>query len=122
MGQGMQFSEENMKDRISSLADTLKLSESQEKQILDVELKFVRTMQSQRQNFNFESSDREAFRDKMTQLRDERDAKYKEVLNGEQYVKYNKMVEGRRSQMRQRPPGQEGEQERPSRGRGRGGI
>ena len=77
MGQGMQFSEEDMKDRISSLADTLKLSESQEKQILDVELKFVRTMQSQRQNFNFESSDREAFRDKMTQLRDERDAKYK---------------------------------------------
>ena len=46
MGQGMQFSEEDMKDRISSLADTLKLSDSQEKQILDVELKFVRTMQS----------------------------------------------------------------------------
>ena len=122
MGQGMQFSEEDMKDRISSLADTLKLSDSQEKQILDVELKFVRTMQSQRQNFNFETADREAFRANMLKLRDERDAKYKEVLNGEQYAKYNKMVEGRRSQMRQRPPGEGGEQERPSRGRGRGGI
>ena len=78
-------------------------------------------MQSERQNFNFETGDREAFRNKMGKLVEERDAKYKDVLNGEQYAKYNKMVEGRRSQMRQRQPREGEEQERPSRGRGRGG-
>jgi Spy/CpxP family protein refolding chaperone len=118
-GQGMQFSEESMKERISNLADTLKLSDQQEKQILDSELKFARTMQSQRENFDFASGDRDAFRAKMTTLREERDAQYKEVLNTEQYAKYSKMMEGRRSQMRERPQREGEEQERSSRGRGR---
>ena len=118
-GQGMQFSEENIKARISNLADTLNLSTQQEKQILDSELKFARTMQSQRQNFDFASGDREAFRDQMIKLREEKDAQYKEILNQEQFTEYSKIMEGRRSQMRERPQGEGTEQERPARGRGR---
>ena len=108
--QGMQFSEEVIKERVSNMADTLKLSSQQEKQILDSELKFGRTMQSQSQNFDFSSGDREAFRNKMRTLSEERDAQYKEVLNTEQFAKYSKMMEGRRSQMRERPQREGAEQ------------
>ena len=118
-GQGMQFSEENMKERVSNMADTLKLSDQQEKKILDSELKFSRTMRSQRENFDFASGDRDAFRTKMRTLSEDRDAQYKEILNTEQFAKYSKMMEGRRSQMRQSSQREGGEEERSSRGRGR---
>ena len=114
-----QWNEEDVKARIESLADTLKLSEKQEKEILAFELEFYKTMQKERENFDPETGDREAMRARMMEIRDERDARYKEVLTTEQYAKYAKMVEERRSQMRQQRNQAPGSGDR-GRGRGRG--
>ena len=121
-GRGMrgQWSEEDVKARVESLADTLNLSEKQEKEILTFELEFYTTMQKERENFDPETGDREAMRARMMEIRDERDARYKEVLTTEQYTKYTKMVEERRSRMRQRPGERPGSESQRSRGRGRG--
>jgi Spy/CpxP family protein refolding chaperone len=118
-GQGRQFTEEGMKRRVAALADSLDMTADQEKKITAYELELFKEMQKARQNFDPETGDREAMREKMMEIRDKRNAKYEEVLSAEQYAKYNNMVQSR---MRQRPPGGgEGEGERPSRGRGRGG-
>ncbi len=118
-GQGRQFSEEGMKRRIAALADSLEMTTDQEKKITAYEMELFKEIQKMRQNFDPETSDREAMRERMMEIRDKRNAKYEEVLSAEQYAKYSKMVQNRQ---RQRPPREgEGEQERPSRGRGRGG-
>ncbi|HEC44786.1 MAG TPA: hypothetical protein ENI20_18365 [Bacteroides sp.] len=122
-GQGRQMSEQDIRDNVANIADTLNLSEKQEKEILEYDLKFYQTIQKERQNFDPETGDRNAIRARMMELRDERDAKYKEVLTKEQFEKYTKITEERRAQMRQRRgqgqgQGSGGEQ---SRGRGRGG-
>jgi len=120
-GQRPQMSEQDLRDRLARTADTLNLTEKQKKEILEFELEFYKTMQKERENFNPETGDREAMRATMMKLRDERDAKYKKVLTAEQFEKYTRIEEGRRSQMRQRQgqgQGTEGEQ---GRGRGRGG-
>jgi len=121
-GQGMrrQWSEEDVKARVESLADTLKLSEKQEKEVLAFELEFYKTMQKERENFDPATGDRDAMRASMMKIRDERDSRYKEVLNDEQYTKYSKMVEERRSRMRQRPGTRPDSESQRSRGRGRG--
>ncbi len=118
-GQRRQMSEQDIKERAAWMADTLNLTEKQEKEILEYDLVFYKTMQKERENFDFESGDRDAMRAKMMGLRDKKDAKYKEVLTAEQYGKYTKIVEGRRSQMRQNQE-QSSDEDR-SRGRGRGG-
>jgi len=121
-GRGMrrQWSEEDVKARVESLADTLKLSEKQEKEVLAFELEFYKTMQKERENFDPETGDREAMRVRMMEIREERDASYKEILTGEQYKKYTRMVEKRRSRMRQRPGERPDSESQRSRGRGRG--
>jgi len=70
-------------------------------------------------------ADREAMREKMMKMRDERNAKYEEVLSPEQYKQFIDLQEQRMREMReqrqQSNPGGEGSQEeRPARGRGRG--
>ena len=121
-GQGRQMSEEDVRNSVARTADTLNLTEKQEKEILEFELEFNKTMQKERENFNPETGDREAMRATMMKLRDERDAKYEKVLTPEQYEKYTKMMEARRQQMRdRRPPQGEGSPDDQNRGRGRGG-
>lgn len=120
-GQRRQMSEEDVKMRIEALADTLDLTEKQETQVLEFEMEYYKTIQKERQNFDPDSGDREAMREKMMKLREERDAHYKEVLNSEQYEKYTKMMENRRSEMRQRQGQGQGQGSGGDRGRGRGG-
>jgi protein CpxP len=120
-GQGRQMSEQDIKDNVANLADTLNLTEKQEKEILEYDLKFYQTMQKERQNFDPETSDRDAMRARMIEVRDERDAKYKEVLTKEQFEKYTKITEARRAQMRERRGQGQGSDGEQSRGRGRGG-
>jgi periplasmic protein CpxP/Spy len=115
-----QWSEEDVKARVESLSDTLNLSEKQEKEILMFELEFIKTMQKERENFDPETGDREVMRARMMEIRDDRDARYKEVLTTEQFAKYTEMVEERRSRMRQRPGERPGSESKRSRGRGRG--
>ncbi len=121
---GRQMSEEDIKKNVDVLADTLQLTEKQTKQILDVDMEFYNTFQKERANFDPETGDRDAMRARMTELRIEREGKYKEVLTKDQYEKFTKISEARRSQARQRyeeQGGQGSDGEQRSRGRGRGG-
>jgi hypothetical protein len=116
-GQGprRQWTEEDVKARVERLADTLQLSEKQRETLIAYELEHYKTMQKERENFDYETGDREAMRARMRELREKRDAKYAEVLTEEQLKKYQQIQEERRQQMRQRrEEGSEGQ-----RGRGR---
>lgn len=112
-GQSRMMTEEAAKERVARLADTLQLSDAQEKKLMDYEVEQFRATQKARENFT--EGDREAMREYMIKQRDLREAKYKEVLTPKQMEQYNKMMEARRQQ---RQPQQE-EGDRPSRGRGR---
>ena len=114
-GRGRQFTEEDVKERVQRTADSLDLTEDQHKKILDFELENFKESQEMRENFDPETGDREAMREFMMQQREERNAKYEEVLTPEQYVKYQEMADRRRQNMRRRM-----EEDSGGRGRGRG--
>ncbi|MCK4748725.1 MAG: hypothetical protein KAT15_16845 [Bacteroidales bacterium] len=123
-GRGPQMTEEDIKERVDNLAETLKMSEDQHKKILAVDMEFYNKMQIERQKMRNDGGpppDREAMRAKMREMRDERNQKYEDVLTPEQYDKFIEIQERRREQMRQQHqqnnPG--GEEDRPPRGRGR---
>ncbi|MCK5135531.1 MAG: hypothetical protein KAR19_07055 [Bacteroidales bacterium] len=118
MGPGRQMSEEDIKERIEDLSDTLKLSEEQHGKILEYELEFYNKRQVERQKF---AGDREAMRAAMMEAREERDKKYAEVLTKVQMEKFKEIQEQRRSQMRRlyQENNSGSDDERPARGRGR---
>lgn len=132
-GQGFRMTEEDVKQRVDHLAVTLDLSKEQHKQLLDYELEFNTKMQVEFEKFRNQSGpppDREEMRSRMEKVREERDAKYREVLTDAQMAKYREIQEQRREQMRQQyqesnpAPPREGERppaesERPDRGRSR---
>jgi len=118
-GQRRQMTEEDIKKNVADLATTLELTDKQQKQILELDLEYYKTLQKERESFNPETSDREAMRARMTELRDERNGKYKGVLTDSQYTKFIKIQEERREQMRQRRGESQGSEGQ--RGRGRGG-
>ncbi len=117
-GQGgrRQMTEEDVKERVERNADSLNLTDQQEKKVLEFELEFFKKNQKIRENFDFETGDREAMRELMMKQREERDEKYAEVLTDEQLEKYHEMIDRRRQQMRQRRE----EESEGQRGRGRG--
>lgn len=117
-GQGgrRQMTEDDVKERVSRTADSLDLTDAQEKKVLEFELEFFKENQKVFENFDFETGDREAMREYMMKQREERDEKYAEVLTDEQLEKYHEMIDKRRQNMRQRREEESGEQ----RGRGRG--
>lgn len=126
-GRGFQMTEEDIKERVESTANTLKMNEDQHKKALAAEMDFYNKMQIERQkmmNAGGPPSDREAMRAKMMEMRDERNARYEEILNPEQYKQFMDMQEQRMREMREQRQqmNQDGEggQERPARGRGRG--
>ena len=117
-GQGgrRQMTEEDVKERVQRTADSLNLTDQQEKKVLEFELEFFKKNQKMRENFDFETGDREAMRAYMMKQREERDEKYAEVLTEEQLEKYHEILDRRRQNMRRRMEEDSGEQ----RGRGRG--
>jgi Spy/CpxP family protein refolding chaperone len=124
-GRGFQMTEDDIKERVDNNAKTLKLTDDQHKKVLSFELDFYNKMQIERQKMmnSGQQFDREEMRAKMMKIRDERNAKYEEVLTPEQYVKFTEIQEQRRNEMREQheqnnPDGQPAE--RPERGRGRG--
>jgi hypothetical protein len=114
-GRGRQFTEEDIKERVSSMADSLDMTEDQEKKILAIELAYFKQNQERRENFDPETGDREAMREYMMQQREERNEKYAEILTVEQMEKYQEMADRRRQNMRRRM-----EEDSGGRGRGRG--
>ena len=77
--------------------------------------RLLKESQEMRENFDPETGDREAMREFMMQQREERNAKYEEVLTPEQYEKFQEMADRRRQNMRRRMDEDSG-----GRGRGRG--
>jgi Spy/CpxP family protein refolding chaperone len=121
------MTEEDIKERVETTSKTLELSDKQHEQVLKYELDFYNKMQIERQKMQNSGGqfDREEMRSKMMEIRDERNAKYEEILTPGQYVKFTELQEQRRSEMRQQREEQQGNpdgqpSERPARGRGRG--
>ena len=127
-GRRFQMTEEDIKERVENTAQTLKLNEEQHKKVLAVEMDFSNKMQIEFQKMRNEGgppADRDAMREKMMKMRDDRNAQYESVLTPDQYKQFMDMQEQRMREMReqrqQTNPGGEGTQEeRPARGRGRG--
>lgn len=131
-GRGFNRSEDDIKRQVTDLSENLNLSDAQQKELIDYELEFNTKMQVEFEKMrnNGGPPDREAMRDRMRKVREERDNKYREVLTEDQMKKYEAIQEERRAQMRERyqqnaPPergtgGNQGEGgDRPARGRGR---
>ncbi len=122
-GRGFQRSEEDIKKQVDDLSKNLELSKDQQKKVLDYEMEFNTKMQVEREKMRNNSGDfdRETMRARMTEVREERDAKYGEILTKEQLEKYKVQQEQRRSEMRRQyqegSPDRQGD--RPERGRGR---
>jgi hypothetical protein len=128
-GRGFRMTEDDIKERVESTAETLNMSDEQHKKILAVEMDFYNRTQIEFQKMRNAGGppaegDREAMREKMAKMRADRNAEYEKVLTPEQFKKWTTMEEMRREQMRQQnrqnnpdgaPPA-----ERPERGRGRG--
>lgn len=129
-GRGFQMTEEDIKERVENTAKSLNMSEDQHKKALTVEMDFYNKMQIERQKMMnaggppSSQSDREAMRAKMMKMRDDRNAEYENILTPEQYKQFTDMQEQRMREMREQRQrmnqGEEGSEERPARGRGRG--
>lgn len=124
-GRGAQMSEEDIKENVDQLAETLDLNNHQHKKILAIDMDFYNKMQIERQkmmNMERTEENRNAMREKMRKMNDERNKQYEEVLNPEQYKKFIEIQEKRRSEMRQQRQQQNPDgtkSDRPERGRGR---
>ena len=123
-GRGFQMTEEDIKERVANTAETLKLDDEQHKKALAVEMDFYNKMQIERQkmmNAGGPPTDREAMREKMMKMRDERNAEYEGILSADQYKQFIDIQEQRQREMReqrQQSNPDEGTTERSSRGRG----
>lgn len=128
-GRGFQMTEEDIKERVDNTAKSLELTDDQHKKVLAVEMDFYNKMQIEFQKMRNTGGppadgDRQAMREKMTKMRDDRNTAYEEVLTPEQYKKFIASEEQRREEMRQQrqeanPDGQGDAADRPARGRGR---
>jgi len=114
-GQGWQWSEDNVKERVERLSQSLELSEDQHNKVLEFELETYKKNQVNMQKYR---DDRVKMREIMTEQRELRDKKYKEILTETQY---NTFKANQQERMRNRPDPQQRptETERPDRGRGR---
>lgn len=98
----------NMSPEERAKADTelykkeLNLTADQEEKVYDLSLKYSKKM---REIFESSSGDREAVRNSMMKVREDRDAEFEKVLNEEQFKGYQKIQEERRQQYRQRQGG-----------------
>jgi Spy/CpxP family protein refolding chaperone len=114
-GQGREWTEDDVKQRVKRQAQALDLTKEQETKVLDFEMELYKTNQVDMQKYR---GDREKMREHMTKQREQRDKKYKEILDEEQYNKYKQnqqdRMQNRNPQNRERPQGA-----RPDRGRGR---
>jgi len=116
-GQGRrQQTEEDVKIRVNRLADTLDLSEAQTKKIMDFELETYKKNQKMFAEFDWQTGDREAMRAAMMKQREERQKKYREVLDDKQMETYTRIMEQRRQNMQNRRENSDGQRDR---GRGR---
>lgn len=129
-GRRFQMTEEEIKENVDNTSQTLKMNDEQHKKALAVEMDFYNRMQIEFQKMRNQGgppTDREAMREKMMKMREERNAEYKAILSPEQYKKFINLQEQRRSEMREQreqyrqdnPDGRGSDTIRSERGRGR---
>lgn len=124
-GRGQQMTEEDIEKNVEQTAKSLGLNKDQHKKILAIDMDFYNKMQIERQkmrNMERTEENRDAMRTKMTEMRDDRNKQYKEVLTPDQYNEFIVIQDKRRDEMRQQrqqgnPDGGQGEQSQRGRGR-----
>lgn len=124
-GRGQQMTEEDIEKNVEQTAKSLGLNKDQHKKILAIDMDFYNKMQIERQkmrNMERTEENRDAMRTKMTEMRDDRNKQYKEVLTPDQYNEFIVIQDKRRDEMRQQrqqgnPDGAQGEQSQRGRGR-----
>ncbi len=96
--------EEMAKRQTEQLKEALDLNADQEKQVYELNLKTGKKMRSMREEMSAGSRP-EGMREKMAAMREEQNAKMKEILNEAQWKKYEKYLEERRARWQQRRSG-----------------
>jgi protein CpxP len=93
-GQGNMDPEERAKSQTAQLKELLDLKKDQEKKVYDLNLKAGKEMVALRSS----GGDRDAMREKFGEMRKEANKEMKKVLTADQFKKYEKYLEERRSQ------------------------
>lgn len=94
--------EEIAKRQTTQLKEELNLNADQEKKVYEVNLESMKKMSVLREKMRDGNGGFEGMREKMMEIREEQNKKIKEILTAEQWTKYEKYLEERRSQMRDR--------------------
>lgn len=97
--------EDMAKNQTKELKEKLDLDSKQEKKVYELNLKSANKMVAMRDEMRSGNGDRDAMRQKMTELRNEQNKEMKKILSDDQYKKYEKYVEERRNNMRNRGGG-----------------
>jgi len=92
--------EDMAKRQTEKLKETLKLSADQEKKVYDINLKYAKK-RSEMFKAGMQGGDRDAMREKMTQMQTEESKEMKTVLTADQYTAYEKYLEEQRQKRMQ---------------------
>lgn len=107
-GQPRQFNPEEMaKRQTQEIGEAVQFTQGQEARVNDLNLKFAKKRQELRSGGSFRDMDdaaRQEMRKKMEALDTEKSKEMKQILTGEQYVKYEKYLVERQQRNRDRGP------------------
>ena len=97
-GGGMQMDpEERAKQQTAQIKEAVGLNADQEKKVLDLNVEQGKKQSKMFEEMQGGGGDMEGMREKMTAMREETNKKMKEILTAEQWTKYEKWQEERRS-------------------------
>ena len=97
-GGGMQMDpEERAKQQTAQIKEAVGLNAEQEKKVLDLNIAQGKEQAKMFESMQGGGGDMEGMREKMTAMREETNKKMKEILTAEQWTKYEKWQEERRS-------------------------
>jgi periplasmic protein CpxP/Spy len=105
-GSGNFDPKEMAKRQTEQLTEELDLNKDQQKKVLELNEKYSEKMSAMFQDMRSGGGDREAMREKMGKMREEQNKEMKKILTEDQYKKYEKYLEERRSRRGQGRPGQ----------------
>jgi periplasmic protein CpxP/Spy len=105
-GSGNFDPKEMAKRQTEQLTEELDLNKDQQKKVLELNEKYSEKMSAMFQDMRSGGGDREAMREKMGKMREEQNKEMKKLLTEDQYKKYEKYLEERRSSRGQGGPGQ----------------
>ena len=89
--------EERAKQQTAQIKEAVGLNAEQEKKVLDLNIEQGKKQSKMFEEMQGGGGDMEGMREKMTAMREETNKKMKEILTAEQWTKYEKWQEERRS-------------------------